>query len=257
MSHTHSSEKDAGYEKVPSKKRFLFLRHPRTYVIGWALGSLYIWARMISVDINFLIIGLIFTPAVFLLTRVAQHLILENVSMNKTLRDSLVLWSWSLGLVTSFLYSALISGNWSPAYKIPSACFGVLWLHHFLTFTLCAIFLLFVGTKKVSEYPRYSRITLGIGGILITILITASFLIGWFPSSTGFWRLLIPITLFFFALSIVLRSYAISPRWFILFMTISTSVTIGVGLEGLRAAWNAEYLQSPLTFLNLERIPCH
>lgn len=203
-------------------------------VAGWLVVSLYIWILMAKMDFNLVFNVIIFSPVIFALVRVLERQVFRKSFAKQYISNRLIIGVFSVAVTTSFFYSALISGDWFKEYKIPSACFGSFHLHHWVWSAIYLIWLAYIifASKVEEDLFKHSRRAFYVSGLLVFLLFVFVIFQGWFPSTTGFWRLLVFLILFTISLGVVLRFSERKSYWFRIFMAISFGTALGIWFEG-------------------------
>lgn len=228
--------------------------------IGWAVVAFYTWAEMARVDINLIINVIRFSALVFLALVALKALVLvilralvpDKVYKGRHVWNKLVFTVFSVAVVSTFFYSALISGHWASEYKpIPSSCFLNVQIHHFDWSLIFLVLIAYVALamRDAIKLRCHAKWAFRAAVLLTLLFVVFSLFNGWFPDSSGFWRVNIALIGFCLVFGAVLKFGNVGSLWFVIFMAISLGVISGVFLEGFSGIIRAEELKDGLSLI--------
>ena len=229
--------------------------------IGWAVVAFYTLAEMARADINLIINIIRFSVIAFFALEALRGLIFfvlktlkvpDKIYKGHRVWNKLVFAAFSLAVVSTFFYSALISGHWISDYKpIPSSCFLNIQIHHHdwsLPFLIGIAYVAF-AMKDAIKFRCHAKWAFRAAVVLILLFVVFSLFNGWFPNSSGFWRVNIALIGFCLVFGAVLKFGNIESLWFAIFMALSLGVISGVFIEGFSGVFRAEELRDGLSLL--------
>lgn len=216
--------------------------------IGWAVVAFYTLAEMARVDINLIINVIRFSVIMFLVL----VLFFEKVYGGHYAWSKQVFAAFSVAVVATYFYSALISGHWISEYKpIPSSCFLNVQIHHHdwsLPFFVLIAYVAF-AMRDVIKLKCYAKWVFRAAVGLALLFVVFSLFNGWLPDSSGFWRVNIALIGFCLVFGAVLKFGNVGSIWFAIFMALSLGVVSGVFIEGFSGVFRAEELRDGLSLL--------